>query len=131
VQVAVSVNCYGLLISQSEYCLGSFAGVECLSLATLVGLQVYPFNAMLGSHGVFHCANGYDDLVALNDCNGDVLFAACFNRACLDLGHVLTAALHGNAGFMDGTYQVTALFANIEIGVRHNIISFFYKNFLF
>jgi hypothetical protein len=116
VEVAILVGGDDLVtLAQGEGYGGSLTGLKSLALVALLGLQGDPLDIVLFDHGVFHAAHGDGNDVALNSYDGDMLFAACFNYACLDLGHLLTAAHHRNAGLVDHTDKVAALLANIKL----------------
>jgi hypothetical protein len=77
---------------------------------------------MLLCHRMLYRANNYTNSVTLNGSNGDVLLTAGFNGACLNGSHLLTAAYYGNTRVVDFLDYVTALFTDIEFGIRHIFI---------
>ena len=113
----VAVCVYGnnfVALAEGEAYGGSIAGLELLALVALLGLNGYPLDVVLGLHGVIDGADIDNDLAAFDLPYGDVLFGRCLNSSGDDLGHILTAALYGNAAFLNGSHNVSAVFANIE-----------------
>jgi hypothetical protein len=115
VEIAISVNCDRLLICQGKGYLRLLAGGQIFALTAAVGLQVYPSDAVLLGHGVKNGANHYLNGVALYLCHGDVLFTAGLYYTGLQLGHLLTAAYHGNARIMNETHDITAMLTNVKL----------------
>jgi hypothetical protein len=120
VKVAVSVYRYGCLVNKSESYSGSVAGLQALALTAAVCLKVYPFDAVLGDHGVVYRAYVYAYYAVFYRNYGNVFFMACFNYARFELFHFLSAAEHGDACVMNHAYDIAAMFANIKFHFIHN-----------
>ena len=113
-KIAVSVNLQGCFVRKGEGDGGSRACREALSLTPAVGFQVDPKNEMLLGHGMLYRADGYPYGVFVPRDHGNVLFLTGIGDACLQLGHLLTAAHHGNTRVVDHTDQIAAMLADIK-----------------
>jgi hypothetical protein len=130
VQVAVSVNGNGGLISECKGYLGCTCYVQALALSAAVGLQIDPRDVVLLAHGVGYGTDVNTYGVALNGNYGNVLLVAGFNNACLELGHFLSAAHHGNSTVVDHTNNIAAMFANVKLVFTHNNVLLFIDSVL-
>ena len=125
-QVAVSVNGNGGLVSESEGYFGRAGNVKALALSATVGLQIYPRDVVLLAHRMRYGANVNTYGVALNGNYGNVLLVAGLNNACLELCHFLSAAHHGNSTVVDHTNNIAAMFANVKLVFTHNNVLLLY-----
>jgi hypothetical protein len=122
VEIAVCVYRYGSLIGKCEGNNGIGAGLQALSLTAAVGLQIYPRDVVLLSHGMGHGTDGYLYGIALTGYNGNVLFVAGFHHTGLQLGHLLTAAHHRYTCVVDHAHHIAAMLTYIEFVLTHNTI---------
>ena len=130
-QIAVGIYCQGLFITKLEFHIGGFAGVQPSSLAALVGDQLYPLDPVSIYHRVIHGA--YIDFhnAVLHSDGGDVLFTTGLYGVGDQFLHLLAAAEGLHAGIMNHLDDITAVGADIKLGVLHigylrNIIFMFY-----
>ena len=124
VQVAVSIDCHGLLIAKKEADGGVLAGIKVSSLYALVALKLYPEDAVLLGHRMDNRAYNYVHSILKHLDLGDVLFSGRLYNTCLEDAHLLATAMGRNAGRVYHFYDITALFANIKFILRHNQFSF-------
>ena len=126
-KIAISINADGLLVGEGKGDGGSLAYLETFALTALVGLKIYPKNAMLGYHGMLDRAHGNGDGASVDRHYGYMLFMARLDGTGLELSHILTAALHRNTGIMDHTDKISAMLTNIKlVVVTHWIILLFF-----
>ena len=124
-EVAVFVYGHGLFVGEGKLCYGSFAGQQLLIQSALGGFKADPLYAVLFQHGVCYGANFYLYLVAQDGNYGEVFLLACFYGICDQLFHLFAAAYKGNAGVVDGGYDIAAVLADIKLNISHFDFSFF------
>ena len=128
-EVAVFVYGHGLFVGEGKLCYGSFAGQQLLKQSALGGFEADPLDAVLFQHGVCYGANFYLYLVAQDGNYGEVLLLACFYGIGNQLFHLFAAAYDGDAGILDGAYDIAAVLADIKLSVSHSDFSFLSKLF--
>jgi hypothetical protein len=114
-KIAVCIYSNRLLISKSKCYYWSFANLKAFTLTALIGLKIYPKNAMLCYHRMLYRANGYGYGVAANRYHGNMLFAACINSARDQLRHLLTTAHHRNPCVMYHTDKIAAMLTDVKL----------------
>ena len=117
VKITVCVDCNRLFICECEDCLGCRAYFKMLAVEPLVTLKSYPKDTVLLCHGMLDRSDGYLDEIALDLCDGDVLFVACLDYAGDELRHLLAAAHHGYAMILNLFYYVAAVLTDIKFNV--------------
>ena len=119
VEVAVGIYSQRLFIAQYEAYVGGFAGIENLSVAALVGVQLHPLDPVDFFHGVIDAAHIDLYQAVFNLDIGLVLLAAGLDSVGNQLIHGLTAADGLNAGIIDHLNNITAVGTNVKLGILH------------
>ena len=120
VEVAVGIYAQRLLIAQNEADMGCFTGIELLAVAALVGVQLNPLDPVDFLHGVVDAAYIDVDYAVFYLNIGLMLFAAGLNGVGDKLIHGLTVADGLNTGVIDHLNKITAVGANVKLGLLHN-----------
>ena len=118
-EVAVSIDRLGLLIHQMEADLGSFAGVQILSLDALVGYQRHPFDPVNVHHGMIHRTHIDFHRIAIDLHRRNMLFTAGVYRIGDQFIHLLAAADGADTCIMDHLNNIAAVGADIKFHVFH------------
>ncbi len=133
VEVAVLVGGYDLIAgNESEYGFGLIAGLQCLALAPLSGLEHDPFDIVDVEHGMQYGTYGNGDGLPVDADHRDVLLARGVGGVGDQLLHDLSAAARANSGIVDVSDDVSAMCALVKL---HNgdppLILIFYGNSAF
>ena len=115
-EVAVGVNRLDLVaLAERKADLRLFAGMQFLTLVTLLGVEGHPLDVVLRQHGMLHGADLDMDDAVFHRPDGDMLLHGGIGGAGNELAHRLTAADDGNARVLDLGNDVAAMLANVKL----------------
>jgi hypothetical protein len=114
VEVAVFVNCYGLVAAESDCSLGLALVIKVNELTAVLILNVDPSDVVRLCHRMENCAYCYVEKIAVDLNLGNVLFAAGINSSCFEKLHRLSAADGGNTSVLNDLDNLSACSTNIE-----------------
>ena len=121
VEIAVFVNCYGLVAAESYSSLRLTLVIEVNELTAVFILNVDPSDVVRLCHGMENRTNSYVEKIAVDLNLRNMLFAAGINSTCFKKLHRLAAADCGNASVLNDLDYLSACFTNIEFNVFHNL----------
>ena len=132
-EVAVFIGGNDLVAgNESEYGLGLIAGLQCLALAALSGLEHDPLDVVDIKHGMQYGAYGNGDGLSVDADDRDMLLARGVGGVGDQLLHDLSAAARANSGIVDVSDDVSAMCALVKFHkVDPPFIMIFYGNSAF
>ena len=113
-QIAVSVNGYGLVVAGAESRLGILSRFEDSALTAVFGFQIDPFDIVFFEHRMADFSDIDMNRAVLHRYHRQMLFAGGFCGVGHKRLHFFSAAHHGNIGFMKYADQVATATADIK-----------------